>query len=114
MNKYQVRDTSNDEDWEPIEIPFQGTKEQCDQWALRHNRKVINAGGEACFVVEQVRHYVVHGYVNYVGRASVEAGSEDEARQKFESGDLSVNDLNIKGGEGFVAVEAEAQEPIRV
>jgi hypothetical protein len=106
MSKYQVRDTSTGEDYEPIEIPFTGTKDECDQWAERHNRKVINAGGDECFVVEKIQHYVVHGYINYVGRVSVEAGSEAEARQKFEQ-ETSVDDVNIKGGEGFVAVEAE-------
>lgn len=106
MSKYQVRDTDTGEDYEPIETPFSGTKEECDQWALRNNRDAINDGDEVHFVVEKVQHYVVHGYINYVGRVSVEAGSEEEARQKFEQ-ETSVDDVNIKGGEGFVAVETE-------
>lgn len=106
MSKYQVRDTTPDDDYGLPEIPLRGTKEECDQWADRHNAKVVASGGDPCFAVEAIQHYVVWGHINYVGKVSVEAGSEEEAKLKFEL-DTAVGDVNIKGGEGFVAQSAE-------
>jgi hypothetical protein len=53
-----------------------------------------------------MKHFIVYGHVHYVVKASVEAESEEAAMRIFEM-ELSLDEVRIKGGDGFVALNAD-------
>ena len=53
-----------------------------------------------------LKKYRITGYVEYAVETIVDADSEEKAIEKFE-GDLTLRDVKIKGGEGFVVATIE-------